>query len=245
VLLQTGQLLSSIGTESTTIAYPLLVLELTHSPAKVGIVTFARVAPYALFGVLSGVAAGRWNRRRVMIAADGIRVVAVGSLAAAILTHHLRLWQIVLVAFVEGTASVFFFAAQSGALRAVVPAHQLPDAVSTDVARQSVVDVGGAPLGAVLFGIGRAVPFVFDAVSYTFSTLSVLAMRTPFQEEREPDRSSVRAQIAEGFRFLWSHPFLRTCALLLGLANFIFPACSSSSSSPPRGRDCRAPRSAG
>jgi MFS family permease len=223
VLLQAGQLLSSIGTESTTIAYPLLVLALTHSPAKVGVVTFARIVPYPFFGVLTGVAADRWNRRRLMIAADCVRVVAVGSLVATILTGHVGLWQIAVVALVEGTASVLFYAAQSGALRAVVPRPQLPDAVSAEVARQSVVEVAGAPLGGVLFGFGRAAPFLFDAVSYACSTLSLLAMRTPFQEEREPDRSSVRSQIAEGFRFLWSHPFLRTCALLFGLANFIFP----------------------
>jgi MFS family permease len=223
VLLQAGQLLSSIGTESTTIAYPLLVLSVTHSPAKVGVVTFARIVPYPFFGVLSGVAADRWNRRRLMIAADGIRVLAVGTLAAALLSDRVGLWQIVIVAFVEGTASVLFYAAQSGALRAVVPPRQLPAAVSTEVARQSVVGVAGPPLGGVLFGFGRAVPFLFDSVSYACSTLSLLAMRTPFQEEREPDRSTIRSQIAEGFRFLWSHPFLRTCALLFGLANFIFP----------------------
>jgi hypothetical protein len=48
-------------------------------------------------------------------------------------------------------------------------------------------------------------------------------MRAPFQEERQPDAASLRARLAEGFRFLWSHPFLRTCALLFGLANFIGP----------------------
>src|SRR5438105_2027918 len=205
VLLQAGQLLSSIGTESTTIAYPLLVLALTHSPAKVGLVTFARIVPYPFFGVLAGVAADRWNRRRLMISADAIRVLAVGTLVAAILIGHVELWQIALVAFVEGTASVLFFAAQSGALRAVVPPPQLPDAVSTEVARQSVVEVAGTPLGGVLFGFGRAAPFLFDAVSYACSTLSLLAMRTPFQEERAPDRTTIRAQIAEGFRFLWAH----------------------------------------
>jgi MFS family permease len=223
VLLQAGQFLSSIGTESTTIAYPLLVLALTHSPAKVGLVTFARIVPYPLFGAITGVAADRWNRRRLMIAADGVRVIAVGSLVAAIVSGHVGLWQIALVAFVEGTASVLFYAAQSGALRAVVPPPQLPAAVSTQVARQSVVQVAGPPLGGVLFGFGRAVPFLFDAVSYACSTLSLLAMRTPFQERRERDRSGIRTQIAEGFRFLWSRPFLRTCALLFGLANFIFP----------------------
>jgi hypothetical protein len=48
-------------------------------------------------------------------------------------------------------------------------------------------------------------------------------MRTPFQEEREPDLASLRSRLAEGFRFLWSQPFLRACAFLYGLANFIGP----------------------
>jgi hypothetical protein len=48
-------------------------------------------------------------------------------------------------------------------------------------------------------------------------------MRTPFQQEREPDVSSLRSRIAEGFRFLWRQPFLRTCAILYGLTNFVGP----------------------
>jgi hypothetical protein len=60
-------------------------------------------------------------------------------------------------------------------------------------------------------------------VSYAFSTLSLLLMRTPFQEEREPDPAPLRSRIAEGFRFLWSRPFLRTTAFLFSLGNFIGP----------------------
>jgi Transmembrane secretion effector len=78
-------------------------------------------------------------------------------------------------------------------------------------------------VGGTLFGLGRAVPFLADAVSYTFSIVSLLAMRTPFQEPREIDRSPLRAQIAEGFRFLWGQPFLRTAAFLYGLGNFALP----------------------
>jgi Major Facilitator Superfamily len=61
------------------------------------------------------------------------------------------------------------------------------------------------------------------AVSYAFSAFALLAIRTPFQEEREHDRSPLRTRLAEGFRFLWAHPFLRECAFLYGLANFIGP----------------------
>jgi len=223
MLLQIGQLLSSAGTSSTSIAFPLLVLAVTHSPAKAGIVAFARSLPSVLFALPAGLAADRWSRRRLMIAADVVRVLAIGSLAATILLDRVAFWQIVAVAFVEGSGSALFFGAQPGALRAVVPARQLPAAAAAETGRQAVVQLAGPPLGGALFGLARALPFLVDAVSYAFSTLSLLAMRTPFQEEREPHLASPRSRLAEGFRFVWSQPFLRTCALLFGLTNFIGP----------------------
>ena len=223
MLLQIGQLLSSAGTSSTSIAFPLLVLAVTHSPAKAGIVAFARSLPSVLFALPAGLAADRWSRRRLMIAADVVRVLAIGSLAATILLDRVAFWQIVAVAFVEGSGSALFFGAQPGALRAVVPARQLPAAAAAETGRQAVVQLAGPPLGGALFGLARALPFLVDAVSYAFSTLSLLAMRTPFQEEREPHLASLRSRLAEGFHFVWSQPFLRTCALLFGLTNFIGP----------------------
>jgi hypothetical protein len=207
----------------TTIAYPLLVLAVSGSAAQAGLVTFARLAPFAVFGLLAGVAADRWSRRRLMIAADATRAVALGTLAVSILSGNAAVWQILLVAFVEGTGSAFFNTAQTGALRAVVPPRQLPAAVGAQEARRAAVRLGGPALGGALFGLGRSVPFIVDAVSYVASSLSLLAMRTPFQETRDVDPSRLRAQIAEGFRFLWSHPFLRTTAFLYGLGNFLVP----------------------
>jgi hypothetical protein len=223
MLLQIGQLLSSAGTQSTSIAYPLLVFAVTDSAAKTGFVLFARTLPTALLALPAGLAADHWNRKRLMIAADGVRVLAVGGLAAAILLDGIGFWAIPLVAFIEGAGAAFFSAAHAGALRAVVPASQLPAAAGTQTGRQAAVALGGPPLGGALFGLARALPFVVDAVSYAFSTVSLLLMRTPFQEEREPDLSRLRSRLAEGFRFLWGQPFLRTCALLFGLANFIGP----------------------
>jgi hypothetical protein len=223
VLLEAGRLLSNTGTQLTTIAYPLLVLALTHSPAKAGIVSFARLVPHALFALPAGLAADRWNRKRLMIAADIVRALAIASLVATILLHRTAFWQIVLVALVGGIGSVLFTAAQVGALRAVVPPRQLPAAVATQGARSSIVLLVGPPVGGALFGLGRSIPFLADAVSYTFSIVSLLAMRTPFQEQREIDRSPLRAQVAEGFRFLWGQPFLRTAAFVYGLENFAIP----------------------
>jgi hypothetical protein len=223
MLLQAGQLLSSIGTQSTTIAYPLLVLGVTGSAAKTGVVSFVRILPAAVLALPAGVAADHWNRKWLMVLSDGVRVVAIGVLAAAIVVDHVAFWAIVVIALVEGIGSTLFQAAHTGALRAVVPLRQLPAAAAAQTGRRAAVQLGGPPLGGALFGIARAVPFVVDAVSYAFSTLSLLAMRTPFQEERERDRSPVRARLAEGFRFVWGRPFLRTCAFLFGLTNFIGP----------------------
>jgi len=223
VLLQAGQLFSSLGTQLTHVAYPLLTLAVTGSPAKAGIVGFARLLPHAVFGLLAGVASDRWNRKRVLIAADGVRALAIASLAALIGLERVAFWHIVLVVLVESAGSAFFHSAVTGALRAVVPARQLPAAMGAQGARTATVQLLGPPLGGILFGFGRALPFVADAVSYTFSFISLVAMRTPFQEPRELDRGRLRTQIAEGFRFLWSHPFLRTCAFLWGIGNFTIP----------------------
>ncbi|HEY8706118.1 MAG TPA: MFS transporter [Gaiellaceae bacterium] len=224
VLLQVGQTLSTIGSESTAIAYPLLVLAVTGSPAQAGVVGFARIVPWALFGVAAGVLADRLNRKRVMIVADVVRLVAVSSLVAALAAGHVSVLQIVLVAFVEGSMLVFFNIAELGALRSVVPARQLPAAAAAEQARYSTVTLVAPPLGGSLFGLGRTLPFVADAVSYVFSLGSLLAMRTPFQEVREKDEAPVRAQLAEGLRWLWGHRFFRACALLFSWTNLIFEA---------------------
>jgi hypothetical protein len=224
VMLQAGQLLSTAGTASTTIAYPLLVLALTHSPVKAGLVTFARLTPFGLFALPAGLAADRWNRKLVMIAADGVRAGAIAALAFAVVVGDPAMWVIVLVASIEGTGSTFFSAAQAGALRAVVPRGQLPAAVSAQEARRATVGLAGPPLGGVLFGLDRAVPFLVDAMSYVFSTVSLLAMGSPFQEPRDENPSTLRSRLADGFRFLWTEPFLRTCAFLYGIGNFLGPA---------------------
>jgi MFS family permease len=224
VLLQAGQLLSATGTQASALAYPLLVLALTHSPAKAGIVGAVRIVPFAGFALFAGVAADRWNRKRLMLAADAIQFLSIATLALLIALDTIPFSVIAVIAFVEGGASVFFSTASIGALRSVVPKEQLPEAAGVQQARLSVVRLVGPSVGGVLFGIGRTVPFVVDAVSYLFSFASVALMRTPFQEERETDTAPLRSQIAEGFRFLWKHPFLRTVALMFAASNFIIPA---------------------
>jgi MFS family permease len=225
ILLQVGQALSTVGSQASAIAYTLLVLELTGSAAKAGLASFAQLAPYAIFALPAGVAVDRFNRKWLMIWADIVRVLALGSLGITIATGHVTFVQILVVAFIEGTSFVIFNIAEIGAVRSVVPAPQLQRAFATEQARLSAVYLVGPALGGALFGIARSLPFVVDAISYAFSTGTLLAMRTPFQEVREErETAGLWTQIKEGLAWLWQHPFLRTCALLFVGGNFLYGA---------------------
>ena len=223
VLLQSGLLLSSGGSQMTAIAYPLLVLALTGSAAKAGIVAFVRLFAMAVFALPAGLAADRWSRRSLMIAAHAVRAVAIGSLGALVLFDEAVYWIVPVVAFIEGAGAAVFSAAQAGAFRAVVPTPQLPGAVAVVTGREAAISVASPALGGALFGIARALPFLVHATLYVFSAAALLAMRTPFQQQRDADTAPLRSRVAEGFRFLWENAFLRTVSLLFGLANFIGP----------------------
>jgi hypothetical protein len=220
VLLQTGQFLSDAGSQATAIAYPLLALALTHSAVKAGVVSFARTAPIALFAIPAGLLADRWNRRGLMIAADALRAAAIGGLAIGLVVGGVAFWVLPCVAFIEGIGSTVFNAAQPGALRAVVPAGQLPAAAGAQSGRSAAVRIIGPPLGGALFEAGRALPFLADALSYACSTISLLLVRARFQEERERDPATARQRAVAGLAFTWGQPFLRTTAFLYGLLNF-------------------------
>ncbi len=179
VLLQVGQALSTVGSEASGIAYALLVLALTNSPAKAGLVGFARLVPWVLFALPAGVVVDRVNRKWLMIVSDVVRIVALATLGVAAASGHLPFVLIPVVAFVEGAMYVLFNIAEIGAVRSVVPAPQLPRAFAAEQARLSSVYLAGPPLGGFLFGLGRSLPFLVDAISYAFSTGTLLAMRTP------------------------------------------------------------------
>ncbi|HKT45810.1 MAG TPA: MFS transporter [Gaiellaceae bacterium] len=215
-------MLSTIGSESTAIAYPLLVLAVTHSPAQAGVVGFLRILPWALFGFAAGVVTDRMPRKRVMITGDVVRVGLMASVVGAVAVGRITFEQIAIVAFIEGSMYVFFNIAEIGALRSVVPPQQLPTAAAAEQARYSTVTLVAPTLGGALFGIGRMFPFLAGAISPGFSLGTLLAIRTPFERERETDESPWRSQLAEGFRYLWGRPFLRSCALLFTWTNLAF-----------------------
>jgi MFS family permease len=206
------------------VAYPLLVLAETHSPAKAGIVGFAQTLPYMLFYLPAGALVDRWDRKRTMIVADVGRALALGSLAIALALDAFSLAQVIAVAFVEGSLFVFFSLSESAALPQVVPKEQLPTAVAQNQARIQGADLVGQPLGGALFGISRLLPFAADAISYTVSVVSLFFVRTAFQEERPRSVTRLRAEMLEGVRWLWQQRFLRAGVFLVAGSNFAFSA---------------------
>lgn len=206
----------------TGIAFPLLVLAETHSPAKAGVVGFMQTLPYMLFYLPAGALVDRLDRKRVMLVADAARVAALASFAVSLAAHRFTLVQAMIVAFVEGTGFVFFSLGETSALPQIVPKEQLPTAVAQNQARMQGADLVGQPLGGALFGLSSLLPFAADAISYAVSFLSLLFVRPSFQEHREPTTTRLSAEIREGIAWLWHQSFLRAGVALVAGSNFAF-----------------------
>jgi MFS family permease len=218
-LLWSGEALSALGSQISLVAFPLLVLAVTGSPAKAGVVGFARNLPIALLALPAGVLADRLNRKYVMVASDGLRALALISIPIAIATGDVPYALIVLVALIDGTGFVFSYITERGAMRQLVPPEQLGEAVARNESRMFASMLAGPPLGGWLFGLGRAVPFLADALSYAASTTTKLLIRSDFQEART---GQTLGGAREGLRWLWQRPFLRQCALLFACSNPIY-----------------------
>src|SRR5438876_11462576 len=135
-LLWSGQMISSVGTRVSMLAFPLLVLAITHSPAQAGLIAALRGLPYALFVLPAGALIDRWNRKRVMILCDTGRVLALGSIPIALLLGHLTIVQLYIVSLVEGTLFTFLNLAETACLPQVVAKEQM----STEVVQVMVID---------------------------------------------------------------------------------------------------------
>jgi predicted MFS family arabinose efflux permease len=224
LLLWTGQVVSTVGSRASSVAFPLLVLALTGSPSQAGLVGFAQTLPFPLLFLVAGVVVDRVDRKRLLLVSEGARAIAFASLVVALALDRVVLAHILAVAFVEGSFFVFFRLAESAALPQVVPKEQLPTAVAQNQARDQGAELAGAPLGGLLFGFDRLLPFLFDALSYAIGFVTLLFVRPALQEDRPPRETRVREEVVEGFRWAWHHPFIRAIVILVGGSNFAFNA---------------------
>jgi predicted MFS family arabinose efflux permease len=233
-LLWAGQAVSLLGSQTSKIAYPLLVLAITGSPAKAGIAGFAAMLGYLLFPLPAGGLVDRHDRKRIMISCDAIRLLAVGSIAVAGWAAHITYVQILVAGFIEGTASVFFGVAQRAALPMLVHPSQRSAAIGQNEARQNAAQLAGPALGGALFGLSRAAPFAADALSYLASLVTLPFIRAQMQAVSPAGPRSgsgsasavaaprrLRADLGEGLAWTWRQPFLRYSAFFAASVNIL------------------------
>lgn len=224
LLLWVGAAASNLGSNASAVAYPLLVLALTGSAVDAGLTGFVSMLPQLLFPLPAGALVDRLNRKTLMIWCDVLRSLVLGSIVVALMVGRLGLPQILAVGFVEGTLTVFYRLAASAAVPNVVHATQLTDAFARNEARARGAQMLGQPLGGILFGLSRAVPFLFDALTYLVSLVTLTLIRKDFQSERSATRGRMRQEFVEGAIWLWRQPFLRVTAFLIAGSNLLFQA---------------------
>jgi MFS family permease len=223
--------ISSIGDGVRFAALPLLAAGLTRDPQSVSLVAAAAGLPWLVFGLPAGALVDRWDRKRVLWGVDFGRTAVVGLLAVTVASDLATVPLLMVAAFLLGSAETLFDSAAQAALPVIVPAARLEQANGRLYAGMLVAGgFAGPPLGGLLFGVAAPAPFGFDAVTFLAAALLALGLRTDLTVPaaatataiREPaGRLHVRAQIAEGVRWLWRHRELRAMCLLLTLWNLL------------------------
>jgi MFS family permease len=222
MLLWSGQIVSSIGTQVSQLAFPLLILTLTGSAAQAGFAGALRELPYVIFSLPAGALIDRWDRKRTMILCDTGRAISLASIPVAFAFGHLTIIQLYLVSAIEGTLFVFFNIAEAACLPRVVPKEQLPAATAQNMATDGITALIGPPLGGALYAAGKFLPFIADAFSYVVSVISLFFIKVKFQKERVAEPRKLWVEIHEGLAWLWHHPLIRFMAILTGGYNLLF-----------------------
>lgn len=203
----TGQAVSLIGSQAFVVALGWRTFTLTGHVGSLGIVLAAQGAAIAATLLAGGVLADRYDRRRIMVACDVARFVAIGVLAGLDASGHLSLAVLVACAAVAGAGEGLFIPAFGGMVPLVVESRVLPSANAlVGIARQGSSLVGPGIAAALYAPFGSSTVFALDAFSFLFA--AGLLLRASPRRLPAPPRESARSELAAGFRFVGSVPFL-------------------------------------
>jgi predicted MFS family arabinose efflux permease len=214
LMLMSGQGVSTLGSKACGLAFPLLALELTHSPARAGVLGFVSGLPVLLIQLPAGALVDRWDRKRVMVVCDVGRLLVMVSIPAVALLFGLSFSFLLITAFINAGLSVVFSLAEYAALPHVVDADSIPAAVARNQTVGQATTVAGQPLGGWLFSLSPVVPFVANAVSYVVSLITLVAIRGRLYDPPAVPKQPLHREIAAGVRFVWSQRLLRALVVL-------------------------------
>jgi MFS family permease len=202
------------------------VLQLTQSPFQLGIVGALEFVPFLLFGLIIGVYADRWDRRKILLVADLVRFAALASVPLAAFFDVLTLAQLYLVAFVAGTARVWFEVAHYSLVPALVSPTQVVEANSSLEVTDGVSNLVGPSLGGLLIKVfGAANALLADALSFLLAAVAWMSLG--------PQRSEAlaevgwRAQLAAGLRFVLRQRVILENTLSAVVLNIAFMAITT------------------
>ncbi|WP_329483359.1 MFS transporter [Kribbella sp. NBC_01510] len=217
-------IISNLGDGAMLAAGPLLVASITSEPAAVGAAAFVQQLPWLLFALFSGALVDRLDRRLMIVAADTFRALVLAGLGAAVLLGSSPLWAIYLSLFLLGTAETLADNASGALLVSAVPKAHLGRANARLFASGTVLQqLGGPPLGALLFAVGAGIPLVLDAVTFAAAAALIarVAVRPPLPES---SGTAIWSEVREGVRWLWHHAGVRTLACSILVMNITFCA---------------------
>lgn len=229
-LLWTGAVSTNLGVEAVDVAYPLLVLALTGSPALAGVFGFVQAAVGVLLGLPLGQLVDRWNHRWMLVGAEAIRAVATGSVAVAIAAGHLTMVHLIVVAVILGAGTALGAPVRMLMVRAVVPPQQLTQALTQDEVREGAASLVGPAVGGSLYGVARVLPFLACAVTFSVSLVCALFVRVPARP-KAPEQGGAESGAGDdpsgmfaGVVELWRNPMLRGAILLVGTFYLVLTA---------------------
>jgi MFS family permease len=225
--LLSATVVNNIGDGVAISAGPLLVASQTRDPLLVSMALLSEYLPALLFGVVGGAAADRFDRRRMVVFVNLGRAVVLAALVATIVSGTVNILVVLGALFVLGTAETFADSASSTLIPSLVPRADLGIANARMQGAFLLTNQLLAPsIGAFMFAAGMALPFATNAACFALGALLVSRVATSTRNELR-ERSSFRAEMAEGIRWLVAHPPMRTLALTILTFNVTFGAAWS------------------
>lgn len=219
-LLWAGETVTALGTAVSSVAMPLVALEVLDADVLVvTLLTAATWLPWLVIGLPAGAWVDRLPKRPVLVTCDVASALLLLSVPLAAWADLLTVAHLVGVALGLGVASVFFRTAWTAYVPAVVPSGGLVPANALLHGGESAAHVAGPGLGGLLVaGVGAVGTLLLDAASFVLSTLCLLRIRA-VEATRDAPRRRLSTEVAEGVRLVASDPVLRNLVLHGAIAN--------------------------
>ena len=196
-----GACTSSIGTWMQIMAQSWLVLQLSGSPFWLGVDSFLGTIPIVLFSLVGGVFADRMSRQHILVGSQVVQMSCAFLLAALFATGVVRVWHILALSFIVGTAQSFGGPAYQALIPSLVKAEDLPNAIGLNSIQFNVARVIGPVLGGLaLTKLGASWCFSLNAISFIAAIASLLMIRPDFVPSKT--RESVLSSMRQGFSFI-------------------------------------------